>query len=288
MGREPLDLTIEEARLVRPARRAGATRWLNRSAGLSDDDAAALERQAEAFGDRPAGVTCELAVSVRPLGRDRVVIAEARDQSNGLPEPDGWPLEFRFRVLSRRLYEALGDPFGVLDELGDRPAPQWPGEPLPPRTIAELQTVLKEGDTPLLLGGVQSVLDGGRVVLVRTSPVDGFARGLWRLLPDASRGRRWLSTFAFAHDPDLHLQVLPPGVPFPDGPGVLVEERVHSYPDSNYERSLQAAVEAGDQGALDRELRRGDAADMARLMLWLLGAMIVVATVLPLLMRARG
>ena len=86
----------------------------------SDDFPFAWEEAARTavvrFGRRPPGVACPAALFACPVGRTHVAVVQVAD----LPGP-GHPLGFRFLVLARKLYEALGDPFAV----ADRFPPDW-------------------------------------------------------------------------------------------------------------------------------------------------------------------
>ena len=89
----------------------------------SDDFSFAWEEAARTavvrFGRRPAGVRCPAAVFAVPVGRTHVAVVQVADQ----PAPEGVepPLGFRFLILARRLYEALGDPFAI----AERYPPNW-------------------------------------------------------------------------------------------------------------------------------------------------------------------
>src|SRR5205823_4533541 len=101
------------------------------------------------FGERPAGVTCPAAVFARPLGKQHVAIVQVADlETEGVGEAS---LGFRVLVLPRPAYAALlGDPFAVAERFppawqhtNPLPALSMPAEPLPPRTVADVQRVLQ-------------------------------------------------------------------------------------------------------------------------------------------------
>src|SRR5262249_43556599 len=216
------------------------------------------------------------ALSAGPVGNGKAAAARAGEGAGGEP---GRPAGLTSHVLTmpRAEYtQYLGDPFAV----ADRFPPPWgqaaplaslslPAEPLPPRTVEEVQRVLQrvkahallEGEDPLnhdrpltvdnaespaLLGGVQVLVDGGRVVFERPGPDDGLMRGLWTLLPTRTRGELWPASFAF--DNALGFDALV--VPRADGPqydGYTDEEQAAEYPPGSYELNLQIAAESGNQ-----------------------------------------
>ena len=255
----------------------------------SDDFPPALEDAVLAacdhFGRRPPGVRCPAALFAEPLGKHHVAVVQVTDQ--GAPAGVDPPLGFRFLVLARSLYRALGDPFAIADRFppvwsarGDLPLLEWPPEPLPRRTVEHVQEVLKASgdDMALLLGGTQALLDGSRVLLVASGPADALLRGLWQLLPDRSRCELWPATFAFEPIPGGHVAVVPVA-PGPWPAGYLTADQCRDYPEGRYELALQIAVEAGDQRELDRLFARRTSQETLRLALFLVGAAVVVAAV---------
>ena len=280
-----LDLSIAQAVVI--AGRSGPS-----VAAKSDDFAAAWEdaalTTAVRFGRRPAGVACPAAVFAVPVGKGHVAVVQVADRA-GADAADS-PLRFRFLVLDRRLYEALGDPFAIADRFppgwaatGTLPTLAWPPEPLPRRTVALVQEVLKTGDGPLLLGAAQALSDGGRVMLVSKEPAGDVLRGLWQLLPDRTRAELWPATFAFSTDLGFHAVVVPePPAAWPVG--FLTADQARDYPEGRYELALQIAVEAKNQAELDRLFARRSSADTLRLALYLLAAAMVVAVVSKVLL----
>jgi hypothetical protein len=264
------DLRIQQAIVVRDARGA---RVVARSDGFDEPEA---ERISVLFGDRPEGIACPVAHFACPFGRAHVAVVRVEDR--------GAALAFRFLVLARELYRHLGDPFAVsdryapnFDATGPLPDLAWPMEVLPPRTVEQLDAVLRDGDGPLLLGGAQALIDGNRVVLKRDEPAERVLRDLWQLLPDRSRCELWPATFAFSNElgfsiaagPALALKV-----------GALPEEAVRDYPQSHYELNLQLAIEMKDAAALRKLLARRTSDDTLRLGLYILAFALVVAAVL--------
>jgi hypothetical protein len=272
----PTDLAIAQAVLVADA--AGP-----RVVARSDDFPAAWEDAAATaavrFGRRPPGVGCPAAVFAVPVGRTHVAVVQVADLA---PTPDP-PLGFRFLILARKLYEALGDPFAIADRhppdwsaKGTLPSLEWPPEPLPPRTVASVQHVMKTGDLPLLLGATQALIDGSRLLLVADTPRDDFCRGLWHLLPYRTRCELWPASFAFSAELGFHAVALP-AAPDPWPVGYLTDEQARDYPEGRYELALQIAAEAGDQGELTRLFARRSSLDTIRLGLYLLAAAVVLA-----------
>lgn len=269
------DLRIQQALVVADARGA---RVMARSDEFDDPEA---ERIAVLFGRRPPGVTCPLAHFACPFGKSHVAIVRAEDRPGS-----GDSIGFRFLVLGRELYRHLGDPFAISDRYlvewhatGFLPHLTWPPEPLLERTLEELDAVLKTGDTGLLLGATQALVDGNRVLVARDAPDEALARGVWKLLPDRTRADLWPASFAFSDELGLHFAILPAITSERLPPGVLKEESVRDYPQSRYELHLQIAVESGDRAAVRRLLARHTADDAIRLALYILGFAIIVAVV---------
>lgn len=266
------DLRVQQAVAVADAR---GVRVIAHSPEL---DTAEAERIAVLFGRRPPGVRCPLAHFACPFGRKHVAVVRVEDRPGS-----GDPLGFRFLVLARDLYQHLGDPFAVSDRYppewttGHLGELAWPPEPLPERTLEQLDAVLKTGDGPLLLGGTQAVVDGNRVLVKRDAPAEELVRGLWQLLPDRTRADKWPATFAFSDELGFHLAVGPAFNPGGPEPKPLTEEAVKDYPPSSYELSLQIAVESGDRAAVRRLLARRTVDDTIRLAAYILLFSLVVA-----------
>jgi hypothetical protein len=266
------DLRIAQGLLVADAR---GVRVVAESDGFDGPEA---ERVAVLFGKRPPGVACPLAHFACPFGKGRVAVVQVADR----PGP-GDPLAFRFLVLGRDLYHHLGDPFAVADRYPPQwdaartlPAIEWPMEVLPRRTAEQIDGILKHGDSPLLLGSTQALVDGSRLVLQRPAPDEAFFRGLWQLLPDRTRCELWPASFAFALDLPFHAAALP-AVPRLDPFRYHDEERARDYPQGRYELYLQIAAEHGDQRELDRLFARRTSDQTIRLGLYMIAGALVVA-----------
>jgi hypothetical protein len=271
--------TIEQAVCDRSP--SGQCTWLGRSSGFGDQWSAAAELLAAEFGDRPPGVACPEAVFARPIVTEHVAVVRAADQGTGL--------RFHFLILEHKLYRHIADPFAIAERFpfpnpsrGELPTLEWPPKPLPARTVADLQAILKQGDGPLMLGAVQALIDGSRVVFERAAPDAGLVRSLWALLPDSTRAETWPSSFAFGNSTGFDLLVLPPT----DGripTDYLTEEQCRDYPQGRYELHLQIAVEAGDQKAVDALLARRSSRETIRLAGYIIGAMLLIGVVMKIL-----
>jgi hypothetical protein len=145
--------------------------------------------------------------------------------------------------------------------------------------VEQLDGVLKNGDSSLLLGAAQALVDGNRVLIQRNAPDEALARGLWQLLPDRSRVDLWPASFAFSNELGLHFAVLPSVAPEVRSPALLTEEAVRDYPQSRYELNLQIAIESGDRAALRRLLARRTVDESIRLALYMLAVALIIALV---------
>jgi hypothetical protein len=251
---------------------------LAHSPGFRDDWLPPAEQLCLGFGERPEGVACPLAVFAQPLG-GQVAVVQVADALGDEPGA----LLFRLLVLPRLLYRDLGgDPLYLAEQLpppwearGELPA-LAPPAPTPYRTVEQLRQVLDVPDSPTLLGGVQALLDGGRLVFERSAPDPSLLRSLWMLLPVASRSEMWPASFALGNGHGFHVVILPPGCG-PAGEGYVTEAQAGDYPEGNYELSLQAAVEGSDQAEVDALFSRRSRSQMMTLGLVLLAAFTLAA-----------
>jgi hypothetical protein len=277
--------TIEQALLHRHANEVPQLRA--RSPGWRDDWLEELVQIVTGFGERPPGIACPAAIFAQPLGRRHVAVVQAADQAGALG--------FHVLVLPRSAY--AGDPFALADrfappwqqEAGELPALPLPAEPLPRRTVEQVRQVLKRvkagalrededpekvtltednAESPALLGGVQVLVDGGRLVFERRTPDPELVRGLWQLLPTTTRCELWPATFAFSNALGFDALVVP-RLGGDDYAGYTNEEQAANYPQGRYELSLQTAAEDGDQLALDQLFGRRSSSDTLRLALLL-------------------
>jgi hypothetical protein len=274
---------IEQA--IYGAQGSGGYRFLARSPGFREDWLTNAERLCTGFGERPAGVTCPGSVFALPFGSEHVAVVQAADQGQ---DDAGRPgaLGFRILALPRTLYaDLLADPFRIADAF---PAPwqtqgllltlEWTsGLPEAP-TVAALQKVLDVSYSATLLGGVQALLDGSRLVFERNSPEPHLLRGLWALLPFRSRMDLWPTTFCFQNHHGFHVVVTPRA----DGPayaGYLHEAQAGDYPEGRYELNLQIAVESGNQQDLEALLARRSRSQTWRMAVALLAVFILMPIV---------
>lgn len=245
-----------------------------RSANFAEEWQEGVLTLCRKFGSPPPDAQCPDALFAKPLGKERVAVVQVAG-------PPNFPsLRFRVLVLARELYKQLTDPFAIGDRFppnwearGSLPDLDWPPQPLPPRTIAQLDSILKNGDGPFLLGASQTLVDGGKILLQRASPDNKLVRDLWSLLPDSTRRDAWPATGAFTNELRFDIVALPT-VPEKGVPGYLNEEQARDYPESRYERHLQLAIETGDQRSLDHLLSRRSSTETLRLALIILGVSI--------------
>ena len=241
-----------------------------KSDNFTDAFQAEAERIVAAYGTPPTGVQCADAIFALPFGPKHALVAQVA----GPPLYSG--LRFHLLVVGKVLYGHLHDPFLIAerfpptwDERGELPALEWPPDAGPPhRTIAQLEDVLKQNG-PFFLGASQTLVDGARIALEAPEPQTQRIRDLWKLLPASTRRACWPATYAFSAEPGFDLLVMPK---IPEGgiAGYLNEEQTYDYPDARYERSLQMAVESGDQRELDKLLARRSGPETLKLALVLL------------------
>ena len=270
-----------------------------RSAEFADDWLAEAERIVVGFGNRAGGLASSVAVFALPLTAKHVAIVRAAHSANS-------GLAFHFLVLERGGYERhAGDPFAVVRRLpatfeahADMPVLSWPAEPLPPRTVGDVQTVLRRvkasalrededpesptfertvenSESPALLGGVQVLVDGGKLVFNRPKPDLALVESLWTLLPYSTRGKLWPASFAFSNDLGFDVVVLP-HVNEADFEGYTTEEQAEVYPQGSYELALQTAAESGNQRDLEAVFGRRNSSEVLRMALWLMAGMLLL------------
>jgi hypothetical protein len=225
------------------------------------------------FGERPAGVTCPAAVFAQPVGMKHVAVVRVADD----PDRAG-ALRFHLLLLPHDAYAFLGgDPFALSDRFpltwdarGNLSVLTCPAEAPPRRTVADIQALLARHKMmqPTLLGAVQALVDGGRVVFERKEPAPDLIRALWTLLPNRIRAQLWPASFAFGNPLGFDVLALPraEGADFAE---YLREDQAGDYPEGRYEHSLQIAAEAGDQAELDFLFARRGRRDVLRLALLL-------------------
>jgi hypothetical protein len=294
------DIIIEQVLFHRQA--GAAPQMRARSPGLLDEWLPELAQLLTDFGERPPGTACPAAVFAQPLGRQHVAVVQVADQPGTPPA-----LGFHVLVLPRKAY--AGDPFALAERFpppwqgpsADLPALTFPAEPLPRRTVEQVRAVLKrvkagalpEGEdpeqatltvenaeSPALLGGVQVLVDGGKLVFERPGPDPELMRGLWLLLPTTTRRELWPATFAFGNALAFDALVVPRRAG-EDFAGYTNEDQAAEYPPGRYELSLQTAAEDGDQQTLDELFGRRSSNETLWLALW----MVLFLSVVVLLSR---
>ncbi len=278
--------TIEQAIFVRE--QDGVVNRQGASEGLA---AAQFDWQAESialcrgFGPPQSAVACPFAIFAQPISSNSVVVVQVADQPNGR-------LAFRLLFVPRQLYvEYIRDPFAISDRFppdwatqGSLPVLNWPDEPPPRRTLAHLRNILETGGSPTLLGAVQALVDGGRVVFERAAPTPQLIRDVWQLLPDAVQSELWPATFAFSNDLRFDLLVVPKA----EGLALdryVTEERAIDYPEGRYEFGLQYAIEHGDQSEVDRLLSRRSGKQFLKTAIFVLVFGVVIYLGLHVLLR---
>jgi hypothetical protein len=295
-------IQFHQALFHRPDRET--PRLVTRSADFEATWIADAQHLIYGFGDRRGGVRCPLTVFAQPIGRKHVAVVRVMD------DPAGSALRFHFLVVDRKSYEAyIGDPFVLAekspptwDATGELPTLTLPAETFVPRTLAQVQEVLKrikaaalrEGEdpeapdfvrtmenseSPALLGGVQILVDGGRLVFERPEGDLRMVSGLWLLLPARTRCRLWPTSFAFSQELEFDVLVVP-HVEEVVLESYTTEEQAADYPQGTYEYALQHAAEQGTQADLDVVFSRRDSHHtirLALLVLALVSALVLVS-----------
>lgn len=300
------EIVVEQGLFERLDRQA--PRLLARSAGFREEWHLDAESMVISFGDRPPGVRCPRAIFAYPMGNEHVTIARVADRQDG---DNGKPAAlFLFQVLPRDAYTRLfGDPFALAARLpetwtaeAELPVCRLPAAPLPPRTLEEVRQVLQRikgkpleedrepgeapeltvenAESPALLGGVQVLVDGGRLAFERPGADSGLIPALWTLLPYSTRNQLWPASFAFGNALGFDALVVPRAFGS-EYNGYTSEEQAAEYPEGRYELNLQIAVESGDQQQLESLFQR-----RSWLETWRLGLTILIAfTALAILSR---
>ena len=160
---------------------------------------------------------------------------------------------------------------------------EWPEEPLPRRTVAQLDHIFKHGEGPFLLGACQTLVDGGRIALVRDQPEPDLCRDMWNLLPGQHPPATWPATFAYSTVLGFGLVVLP-AVPEGGLAGYLTEDQARDYPESQLRARIangRRAQRPADGGHI---LARRTSVETLRLAVWMVLAATVLAVGSRLLM----
>jgi hypothetical protein len=261
------DVVMERALFQRDSNEA--PQLLARSPALADALITPIIDILIAFGPRPPGAACRGAVFARPLDVAHVAVVQVDAGSLG-------PTSLRYCVivLSRSDYAVLGgDPLAIArrtgppDPAGNLDAVRLPAEPIEKRGVEQVCAVLQRvktdappgdvdapltvdnAESPTLLGGVQALVDGGRLAFERSEPDASLIAALWMLLPSRLRPQLWPATFAFSNALGFDVVVLPRGHDMPCE-GYVFETPAGEYPPGNYEIALQVAAESGDEKML--------------------------------------
>lgn len=282
----------------RPARLVG------RSVDFDEAWTAEAERLIVGFGERQPGLACPSAVFAQPFLESRVAVVQVADLE---PGPSGWPaMAYRFLVLSRTDYEnSVADPFALaarhpfdraLLARSELPTLEEQAAPPPSRTIEQVRAILRrvkahalqEGEdpetavrtaenseSPALLGGVQILLDGGKLCFARKAPDNELAQAFWTLLPDPMRSKIWPASFAFGNALGFDL-VFGSGFAAEEIEDSRDEDQAADYPPGAYELALQSAAENGGQEDLDAVFRKRSGGETLRLARNLLFGMILL------------
>ena len=250
-----------------------------KSAEFADAWVAPLLALCDGFGDRPVGVACPAAIFAHRLGTS-VAVVEVRDSG-----PD---LRFDARVLSHRDYVQLGgDPFAIAERFPPTDELVTFAALSPLAITASLDTIrgllqrtkVSHGtlvaDGPTLLGGVQALVDGGKLVAERPAPDPAFVRDLWTLLPIGSRARLWPASFVFSMELGFDVAVVP-RLDQMIANGYVTEQQAGDYPAGSYELALQTAVDNDDEAEVRHILSRPPARPL-RIGMSLLVTVIVLA-----------
>ena len=280
------DISIEQALYCTGD--VSGSRFLGRSPGFLDDWLPEAQRLCTSFGERPTGLACPRFVFAQPLARKQTAIVQGADLGHNETGRPGI-LGFHLLVLSQEAYAFLGgDPFVLAERFpspwqarGGLPALSCPADPAPQRTVAQVQALLAKFKSlqPTLLGSVQALVDGGRLVFERSEPDTDLLRCLWTLLPTRTRSRLWPASFAFSNALAFDAVVVPCAEGH-DFATYVHEDQAPEYPEGRYELALQMAAESGDQAELDALFARRSQREVWRLGLIVLGVVIFLALVM--------
>jgi hypothetical protein len=279
-----------------------------RSPGFADDWLPEVERLLIGFGIRVPGLACPAAVFAQPLGVLHVAVVQVSDRG------DAGALVYHVLMLPRTDYEQyLGDPFAVArrfpaqwEETGPLATLTLTQQPLPPRSVAQVRGVLRRvktaalkededpehadfrhtvenSESPALLGGVQVLVEGGKLVFERSRPDPDLIEGLWTLLPQSTRARLWPASFAFSNVLCFDALVVP-RLHVADFEGYTSEEQAADYPAGHYEVALQVAAETGNQRDLDALLNRRSTGETFKLG-WTLLVVVILLALAPRLLE---
>lgn len=261
-------------------RDSSGPRVIGRSPGVPFETEEAALKVAVQFGDRPAGTTCPESVFT-VMDRGTLWIIKTGSQPG-----DGSPLAFRMFGIAAK--DRLGldllswvESYPLEALKGELSNVEWQDLHPRQRTVDEVRAILKGGDSPLLLGSVQALLDGCKIAVSLAEAGPDFVRHVWTLLPEKSKAEVNPATFAFSADLGFDIVVLP-DIPAKGIPGYLTAEQVRDYPEGRYELALQHAAESGNQAELDRLFSRKTSREVLRLAIGMVVFALVVVLILKL------
>lgn len=262
-------MTFSTIALVRDS---AGVRVVARGDGISLATEEHALKLAVAFGQGPGEVASVLAVDDHDK-RSRLV-GSVRSIAPGT-------LAFRFAVVAIEEYPKV-DPFHLAELLAKQSekAGSIESEPSPPerREVRRAAEILKAGDSPLILGAVQVLLDGGRFAVPLAEAGEGFIARVRQLMPYRSLDEMTFATQAFSAELPVDAMVLPEAVSVP---GLFVAEALRCYPNGRYEQAMLLACEQGDQAEFDRLLCRKTGTDTLKLAM----GMVLFALVVTLIMK---
>ncbi|MFO0936052.1 MAG: hypothetical protein U0798_05980 [Gemmataceae bacterium] len=193
-------------------------------------------------------------------------------------------LLFRLTYFAHK-FRPLVDPFRFAERFpangakGELPLIDWEPVPEPHRPVEAIRELLKTGDSPLLLGVTQALLDGCKIAISTKEASPEFVQQVWQLMPEMARWETTFTTFAASVELNVDLAVVAEGVPIP--PGFLTAEQARDYPEGRYELSLQLAAEEGNQHKLDKLFSRKTSNQVLRMVI----TMIVFAFIAIVIIR---
>jgi hypothetical protein len=244
----------------------------------------------EAFAADPPNFELSESLFVQRLDKRHLAIVRT------LPSRKAGAASLRFHLLvaAKPDYAAAqGDPFQIADRFtpdwsatSDLPILEWPGTPVPRRTVADVQEVLKRPNGPELLGGCQALLDGSRLLFPRAGADADVIRSIWMLLPYSNRLELLPATFAWNASLKFDVVVVP-AERADQFTNYLTEEQAGGYPEGRFELSLQTAAEADDQESLDILWSRRSRREVWRTGILLVIVMGILALAIQLLSPAK-
>lgn len=123
---------------------------------------------------------------------------------------------------------------------------------------------IENAESPMLLGGVQVLVDGGKLIFERPKPDASVVEALWTLLPYSLRPKIWPASFAFSNELEFDVLVVP-RLSDVAVEGYTTEEQAGDYPQGSYELALQTAAESGTADDLETVFRRRTSNDTLKL-----------------------